>query len=90
MALELSFTYGYGRCVFKHDICGDQLEVPDCTPDSPNFLLQSALRALGAPLSRHCLKLKLQRRGSGSKSSPSSSTIEEVAEEPKSGAPVED
>ena len=24
--------------MFKHNICGDQPEVPDCMPDSPNFL----------------------------------------------------
>ena len=24
--------------MFKHDICGDQRKVPDCMPDSPNFL----------------------------------------------------
>ena len=23
-ALELIFSYGYGCCVFKHNICGDQ------------------------------------------------------------------
>ena len=37
-ALELFFAYGYGCCVFKHDICGDQLEVPDGMPDPSNFL----------------------------------------------------
>ena len=49
-ALELSFTYGYGRCVFKHDIYGDQLEVPDCTPDSPNFLSPKCFASLRCPL----------------------------------------
>ena len=33
-ALELIFTYGYGCCVFKHNICGDQPEVPKDMPDS--------------------------------------------------------
>ena len=33
-ALELIFSYGYGCCVFKHNICGDQLEVLDGMPDS--------------------------------------------------------
>ena len=37
-ALELPFTYGYGCCVFKRDIHGDQPEVPDCMSGSPNFL----------------------------------------------------
>ena len=27
-ALEVIFAYGYGCCVFKHNICGDHLEVP--------------------------------------------------------------
>ena len=33
-ALELIFSYGYGCCVFKHNICGDQPEVLDGMPDS--------------------------------------------------------
>ena len=33
-ALELFFTYGYGCCVFKCNICGDQQEVPDGMLDS--------------------------------------------------------
>ena len=33
-ALELLFAYGYGCCVFKHNICGDQPEVLDGMPDS--------------------------------------------------------
>ena len=33
-ALEVIFTYGYGCCAFKHNICGDQPEVPDGMPDS--------------------------------------------------------
>ena len=37
-ALELIFIYGYGCCAFKHNICGDQLEVPDGMPDSFNPL----------------------------------------------------
>ena len=28
-ALELIFAYGYGCCVFKHNICGDHLDVPN-------------------------------------------------------------
>ena len=31
-ALELIFTYGYECCMSKHNICGDQLEVPDGLP----------------------------------------------------------
>ena len=37
-ALELFFAYGYGCCMFKHDICGDKPEVLDGTSDSSNFL----------------------------------------------------
>ena len=37
-ALELIFTYGYECCMFKHNICGDQPEVPDSMPDSSNPL----------------------------------------------------
>ena len=33
-ALELIFSYGYGCCAFKHNICGDQPEVPNGMPDS--------------------------------------------------------
>ena len=37
-ALELIFAYGYGCCVFKHNICGDQPKVPDGMPDSSDLL----------------------------------------------------
>ena len=40
-ALELIFAYGYGCCVFKHKICGDQPEVLDGMLDSSNPLPQS-------------------------------------------------
>ena len=33
-ALEVIFSYSYGCCVFKHNICGDQPKVPDGMPDS--------------------------------------------------------
>ena len=33
-AMKLIFVYGYRCCVFKHNICGDQPEVPDGMPDS--------------------------------------------------------
>ena len=36
--LELIFTYGYGCCVFKHNICGDQPKVLDGMPDSSDPL----------------------------------------------------
>ena len=49
MALELSFTCGYG----------DQLEVLDCTPDSSNFLSLKCFASLRCPLSWHPLKKQL-------------------------------
>ena len=38
------FNYGYGCCVFAHNICKSQLEVPDGMPDtskpiSPEFFI---------------------------------------------------
>ena len=36
--LEVIFAYGYGCCVFKHNICGDQPEVPKGIPNSANLL----------------------------------------------------
>ena len=39
-ALEMIFAYGYGCYVFKHNIYGNQPEVPDGMPDSsPEFFL---------------------------------------------------
>ena len=37
-ALELIFAYGYRCCMLKHNICGDQPEVPDGMVDSSNPL----------------------------------------------------
>ena len=37
-ALEVIFSYGYGCCVFKHNICGDPPEVPNGMPDSSDPL----------------------------------------------------
>ena len=54
-ALELIFAYGYGCCVFKHNICKDQQEVLDCRPDSfdplsPEFFVNPRCSpALAAP-----------------------------------------
>ena len=36
--LELIFSYGYECCAFKHNICRDQLEVPDGMLKSFNLL----------------------------------------------------
>ena len=48
-ALEPSFTYGYGCCVFKQNVYGDQLEVLDCTLDSLNFLSLECVADLRCP-----------------------------------------
>ena len=32
------FNYGYGCCVFAHNICGSQLVVPDGMPDTSKTL----------------------------------------------------
>ena len=37
-ALEVIFSYGYGCCMFKHNICESQPEVLDGMPDSSNPL----------------------------------------------------
>ena len=37
-ALEVIFAYGYGCCVFKHNISEDHPEVPDSMPDSADPL----------------------------------------------------
>ena len=33
-ALELIFSYGYGCCAFKHNICKDQPKIPNGMPNS--------------------------------------------------------
>ena len=42
-ALELIFAYGYGCCVFKHNICGDQPQRfwMVCVTPSTHFLQSS-------------------------------------------------
>ena len=37
-ALEVIFAYNYKCYAFKHNICGDQLEVPDGMPNSSDQL----------------------------------------------------
>ena len=48
-ALELIFVYGYRCCVFKHNICRDQPEVPDGMPDSFYLLPLEFFANLGCP-----------------------------------------
>ena len=37
-ALKLIFAYDYECCAYKHNICGDQPEVPNGMPDSSDLL----------------------------------------------------
>ena len=48
-ALEVIFAYGYGCCVFKHDICGDHPKVPKGMPNSANLLPLEFFVNLGYP-----------------------------------------
>ena len=47
--LEVIFAYGYGCCMFKHNICGSQPEVLDDMLDSTNLLLQEFFANLRCP-----------------------------------------
>ena len=77
--LKSSLTYGYVCRVFKHNICGDQLEVPNGKPDSPNFLSPECFVSLRCPpvlASFEDTATGVHRR--------------EVAEEPRRGARLRD
>ena len=81
-ALELIFAYVYGCCVFKHNICGDQ-------PEVPNSMLDSS-----SPLP---LKFFMNSRCPPTPASTEATTIEaeqsksvEKAKEPKMSTPIED
>ena len=61
--------------MLKHNIYGDQLEVPDCMPDSPNFLSPECFESLRCPsilVSSEDAATRVHRR--------------EMAEEPSRGA----
>ena len=47
--LEVIFAYGYGCCVFKHNISGDHPEVPDSMPDSADPLPSEFFANPGCP-----------------------------------------
>ena len=49
-ALEVIFTYGYGCCVFKHNICGDHPKVLDGMPNSADPLPPKFFVNPGCPL----------------------------------------
>ena len=44
------FAYGYGCCIFKHNICGDRPEVPKGMPDSVDPLPFEFFVNSGCPL----------------------------------------
>ena len=56
-ALKLIFAYGYRCCVFKHNICGDQPEVPDGMPNSSDLLPPDFFVNLGCPLAPTATKV---------------------------------
>ena len=68
-ALELIFAYDYECCMFKHNICGDQSEVPGGMPDSSDPLPPEFFMNLSAPRPQQplrpykprCIKAKGQR-----------------------------
>ena len=49
--LEVIFAYGYGCCVFKHNIRGDHPDVPDSMSDSADPLPLEFFVNPGCPLS---------------------------------------
>ena len=78
-ALELIIAYGYGCCVFKHNIYGDHLEVLDGMPDSFNSLPLELFvnpRCLLAPVAIKAITTEVDQS--------------EVAKEPKMSASTED
>ena len=81
-ALKLTFAYGYRCCTFKHNICGDQPEVPNGMPDSSDpFPLEFFLnpRCQSAPVATEATTTKAEQ----------SKTIEE-AKDPKMNSLAED
>ena len=48
-SLELIFTNGYKCCMFKHNICGDKLKVPNGMLDSSDPLLLEFFANLRCP-----------------------------------------
>ena len=49
-ALDVIFAYGYGCCVFKHNICGEHPEVSDGMADSVDPLPLEFFTNPGCPL----------------------------------------
>ena len=57
-ALEHIFAHGYGCCAFKHNICGDQLGIPDGMPDSTYPLPLEFFENLGCPQAPTAIETK--------------------------------
>ena len=78
-ALELFFAYGYGCCVFKCNICGDQSEVPDGMLDFVSPLPPGFFMSPRCPLVRESSIVAATKVHHG-----------EAVEEPKRSAPARD
>ena len=78
-ALELIFAYGYECCTFKHNICGNQSEVPYGMPDSSDPLPPEFF------VNRKCLPVLAATKATVAKVDQS-----EVIEEPEKSAPTWD
>ena len=63
-ALELIFSYGYGCCVFKHNICGDHSKVPDGMTESSDLLPPKFFVNLGcspAPIANEVMAVEVDQ-----------------------------
>ena len=78
-ALEQIFAYGYGCCVFKHGIRGDQPRILDGMPDSADPLPQEFFANLG------CLSASKPIEAKATEVHPV-----ETAKDPMEGAVVEE
>ena len=78
-ALEVIFAYGFGCCVFKHNISGDHPEVPDSMPDFADPLPSEFFANPG------CSPVQAVAKATGTKTPPS-----ETAKEPMEVSAAED
>ena len=78
-ALKVIFSYLYGCCVFKHNICRDHSKVPNGMPDSTDPLPPKFFMNPRCPLIQAAAKATTTE-------APSS----ETAKEPKEAATAED
>ena len=78
-ALEVIFAYAFGCCAFKHNIYGDQPEVPDGMPVSFDQLLLEFF------VSPRCPLVPMATKDIAVEARPS-----EVAKEPEENASAED